>query len=419
MIAEVRLTPRSKVIVGREPVFGPDLEILGYALAAASVDGNTISATLTEDLAYTPPTIDGDTSGLPSVFGSKLAFVRPDRNLLHAPETLARIVPPESTVVEVGAEEGPVSELVDCCRGLARYGYRIAIVDLPAGADDTGPLLESASYMKVETGGVAPQQLKHHVEQAKEMGLRSVAVGVHDLQQLRAARLSGFELFEGHLLSRPVVVMTEALTPSRLTVLRMIEAVNDPGTSAADLQRVVEADAGLSYRLLHISSLGAAGGLRRPVHSIREATVLLGRDWIYRWLILMLVADANQGVPEQLTIAMTRARMAELVASWAGLVDQDSAFTVGLLSALDLVLGAPRAEIVSKLAITDDLVEALLEEKGRLGAVLHDVLAWEVGDAAGANRSGLDGQALERRYLAALAYAQSLTDTLERAEAAI
>ncbi len=418
MIAEIRLTPRSKVIVGRQPVFERDLEVVGYGLAAAAVEGDADQATLTEDLAYAPPTIDGDASGLPSVFGSKLAFVRPDTTLLTNPALLATVMTPESTVVEIGSADCRGPEMAACLQSLAGYGYRIAVVETPADVNESFPASGIATFAKIDVTGISPQQMKHHAQRAKDLGARSVAAGVHDLNTLQTARMAGFDLFEGHLLSRPVVVMTEALTPNRLTVLRMIEAVNDPGTSAVDLQKVVEADAGLSYRLLHISSLGAAGGLRRPVHSIREATVLLGRDWIYRWLILMLVADANQGVPEQLTIAMTRARMAELVASWAGLVDQDSAFTVGLLSALDLVLGSPRAEIVSKLAITDDLVEALLEGKGRLGAVLHDVLAWEIGDAEQATRSGLDGEALERRYLAALAYAQNLTDMLEHAEKA-
>lgn len=415
MTADVRRTTRNHVVVGRRPVFSSDLGVSGYALALAPGDAGTLTPEVLADY----PGTDGGSPPLGALFGSKLAFVRPTAALLRHPEILRALLTPDATVVEVAAGDGFEPAVADSCRALVEMGFRLAVTDEAGGAEGaTPPLLEVASYTKLDVGGTPANRLRYHAQRASELGLLSVATGVDHLDALGTARLAGFDLFQGYLLSRPAVVMTEALTPSRLTVLQMIEAVNDPGTSAADLQKVVEADAGLSYRLLHISSLGAAGGLRRPVHSIKEATVLLGRDWIYRWLILMLVADANQGVPEQLVIAMTRARMAELVAAGAGLVDKDAAFTVGLLSALDLVLGAPLADIVAKLAVTEDVVEALLEGKGRLGAVLHDVLRWEVGDAAGSSRSGLDRPALEWRYVTALDWAQGLVETLERADRA-
>lgn len=143
--------------------------------------------------------------------------------------------------------------------------------------------------------------------------------------------------------------------------------------------------------------------------------MLLGRDWIYRWLILMVVADANQGTPEQMTIAMTRARMCELLAGTVSPGERDSAFTVGLVSALDLLLGSPLGDVVSKLAITTDLKQALLARTGRLGAILSDVVDWELGTPGAGLRTAVDHLTAESCYLAALNWACSLEASLPAA----
>ncbi len=409
------------VIAGRRPVFGVDLIVAGYRPGVArwgpaAEDGGPAARAdeaevLTEELA-------GRHAGRPGwerLCAGKLIYVTPSRRFVSGEETLP--LPPERTVLLVGPARAGEPDVVDGYRRLAARGFLVALDGLDGFAADS-PLLELSSFALVDFLGLPSFGLRGLLDLAHAAGIRPVAVGVDDTARMAMAQHAGFDMFEGRMLSRPLSARPDALTPGRLTVLRMIEAVNDPRTSAADLQKLVEADAGLSYRLLHVSSLGASGGLRRPVQSVREATVLLGREWMYRWLVLMLVADANQGAPEQITMAMSRARMAELVAVAGRAAPADAAFTVGLVSALDLVLCAPLADIVAKLAITEDLVQALLHRRGRLGEVLDDVLDWEAGRPPERPRSGVEHLVLEQLYVDAVGWAEGLMDMLAGADRA-
>jgi EAL and modified HD-GYP domain-containing signal transduction protein len=189
--------------------------------------------------------------------------------------------------------------------------------------------------------------------------------------------------------------------------------VCDPESAASDFEELVRTDAGLSLRILHVSGIGPAGGLRRPVRSVSEAVVLLGRDQMYSWLALVLMADASQGPSEQLTIAMTRARMCALIAASVGESDRESAFTVGLLSGINLLLGTEPAELVKKLSITTELIDALLRHEGPLGAILGDVLRWELGAPGLVIQSGASPAQVEDHYLDALRWATGLCANLE------
>ncbi len=403
-----------RVIAGRRPVFGPDLAVAGYrpvvAWSGAAGPGDQ-PGVLTGEMAGR----HAGRRGWERLCGSKQVFVAPSRRFVAGHESLA--LPPHRTVLVADAAGASDPEAVEGYQRLAGEGYLLAVDGLDLFAADS-PVLGLASFVFIDFLGLPSFGLRGLMELARSAGTRPVAVGVDDAAHMTLARHAGFELFEGHLLSRPLSAKPDALNPGRFTILRMIEAVNDPGTSATDLQKLVEADAGLSYRLLHVSSLGAAGGLRRPVRSVREATVLLGRERLYRWLVLMLVADANQGAPEQIGIAMSRARMAELVAVAGGAAPADAAFTVGLVSALELVLCAPLPDIVAKLAITNDLVQAVLGRRGPLGGILDDVLAWEAGDPPDRPRSGVDHLDLERLYVDAVGWAEDLIDILGDADRA-
>jgi EAL and modified HD-GYP domain-containing signal transduction protein len=110
---------------------------------------------------------------------------------------------------------------------------------------------------------------------------------------------------------------------------------------------------------------------------------------------------------------MTRARMAELMARVLDPSLADSAYTVGLLSALQLLLHASLAQIVESLSLSNELEDALLEHSGTLGVVLADVLAWEVGGENFQLRSGTAPADLERYYLQALAWATEVCGVLD------
>jgi c-di-GMP-related signal transduction protein len=273
--------------------------------------------------------------------------------------------------------------------------------------------LELASIIKLDVLALGPEELAEAVKHCLAFGVQLVAEKVETRAQLAVCHDLSFDLFQGYLLARPDTVEGQALSPNRLTCLRVLEKLCDPTTSAADIDDIVRADSALSYRFLRAAGAGAARGMFRRLRSVREAVVLLGERRLRAWVMLMLLADAHDGSDEQLIMALTRARMAEQMAVALGSHLADAAFTVGLISSLDLLLQAPIAVLVKELSLAAELEDALLTRSGLLGGILSDVLAWEVGAEAFLGCSGLAPAQVERCYLQAVAWASEVCGVVD------
>jgi EAL and modified HD-GYP domain-containing signal transduction protein len=348
--------------------------------------------------------------GLEELVGSKLAFVNAPRGFLVGDNEFP--FPPGQTVIEVLEDVGRDDEVVAGCRRLVVEGYTLALDDYvcPEGED---PLLELVSIVKLDILALTADQLSYSLERCAGPSTQLLAEKVETFEQLQACQEMGFDLYQGYLLSRPEIVEGCTLSPSRLTCLRIIEKLCDQRTSAKEIERLVQTDAALSYRFLRAAGAGAAGGLYRQINSVREGVVLLGHKRLRSWVMLMLLSDAQGGSEEQLRIAMTRARMAEAMATALRPRLADRAFTVGLVSALDLLLHATMSEVLDTMSLSNELVDALVERSGMLGKILTDVLAWETGGGPMEPRSGLDLAAMHKAYVEALVWANDVCQVLD------
>jgi c-di-GMP-related signal transduction protein len=400
----------SRFMVGRQPIFDTKLDVRGYELLFRD-PGTTLPGgdAMTADVLVRA----GLDIGLHSLVGNKLAFVNATRPFLVGEQEIP--FPPEQTVIEILESVTHDAEAVSGCRWLSSQGYTLALDDYD-WADPNDPLLDLVSIIKLDVLALSPAHLERDVERCAGLGIELVAEKVETQDQLKYCRDLGFELFQGYLLSRPEVVEVQALSPSKVTCLRVINELCDPFADADDIQRAVETDAALSYRFLRLAGEGAARGLYRRISSVREGVVLLGHHRLRAWVMLMLLAGSSSAATEQLHITMTRARMSELMAARLAPRLSDSAFTVGLVSALELLLAAPLTQIVDNLTLADELVDALLNKGGLLGRILADVIAWEMGGEELRLRCGLSLGSLERSYLEALAWSTEVCGLLEDSE---
>ena len=297
----------SKFMVGRLPIFDARLGVHGYELVFC-------------DSCFSRPSADAMTAdvlvhagldmGLASFVGSKLAFVNATRSYLVGEHEIP--FPPKQTVINVLEDVPRDAEVLAGCLRLAKKGYALA-ADGGCGTEDD-PLLELVSMIKVDVLGLSSDELQGAVTRRPRHSVKLVAKRVETRDQLRSCQKLGFDLFQGHLLSCPEVIEGQALSPSRLICLRILERLCDPGTSASEVADIVKTDAALSYRFLRLAGAGAASGLSRRLSSVREGVVLVGERRLRDWVALMLLADLHRGSDEQLNIAMTRARMAEIMA---------------------------------------------------------------------------------------------------------
>jgi c-di-GMP phosphodiesterase len=147
-----------------------------------------------------------------------------------------------------------------------------------------------------------------------------------------------------------------------LSILNMLRTEQSFAAIADELKN----EPTLSYKLLRYLN-SAAVGLQKPVGSLTEALVILGRDKFYRWTSLLLFDFEKPGYQEHLLSerALTRGRTLELLAG-KGKVPQipEQLFLIGLFSLLDQALGRPLPELVEKAALPDVVRDALLGRPG-------------------------------------------------------
>jgi EAL and modified HD-GYP domain-containing signal transduction protein len=361
----------SHFMVGRQPIFGAHLGVRGYELLFRGPPSQ-----MTDGVAMTADVLvrAGLDVGLANLVGDKQVFVKAPRAFLVGDVDLP--LPPRQTVIEIVQDVARTPEVVAGCRHLVQNGYALAL-DHYVWDDDDDPLLELVSIIKLDVLTLTPTQLLNAVNHNSKFGVELLAEKIETPEQMETCQKLGFDLFEGYLLGRPEVVEGEALCPSKVTCLRIIELLCTPGASAREIQNLVQTDAALSYRFLRAAGAGAARGLFPRLRSVREATVSLGARRLRTWVALMLLASGYEGMDQELELAIARARASEVAALALDLEPRlvDAAFTVGLLSGLDQLLKTPPAQLLDGLAVTAEVENALLDHTGVLGRVLSDVLA--------------------------------------------
>lgn len=193
---------------------------------------------------------------------------------------------------------------------------------------------------------------------------------------------AGTLLIEGDWCMAAPPKPTGAQAASRALALQLAQLVaTDAHTH--DIEALLRKDPTLSYHLLRlVNSLGIGAG--RRISSFSQAILILGRQQLRRWVNLMLFA-ARQGDPRSamlLARVAVRARLLEQLARTRGMAKsvQDQSFIAGMFSLLGVLFGMPLAEVLAPLSISEELHQALLEEKGELSQSLRLCMAVEEGD---------------------------------------
>jgi EAL and modified HD-GYP domain-containing signal transduction protein len=315
--------------------------------------------------------------GIEELVGDKPCFVNLTREFLVGDLPLP--FPPGRVGLELLADIPVDDEVIAGAAALAEQGHRLALDEF-TGDPERSRLLPYVHYVKVNMLAGNRQAIARIVAQCRSIPrIVLVAQRVESNELLELARRLHFQLFQGHVLSRPHLITTHTLTPGRLARIRLLaELARDD----VDLDRAVaaiERDAALAVRILRGVN-AAANGLIQPVSSIFQAVVLLGIPQVRQWATLMMVADLADGDESALTDAVVRARMCQTVAERRGTPGGGpAAFTVGLLSAIGDLLGGPANALTDQLPLTDDVADAVVHERGALGVVLADVRSYQRG----------------------------------------
>jgi EAL and modified HD-GYP domain-containing signal transduction protein len=323
--------------------------------------------------------------GLTRLAGARPVHVDVSREFLLAVRPLP--LSPDRVVLEVRADQPADDVLLTLLRETRDAGFRIALDGFRAGAGaDADALLEIADSAKLDVGSMDETEIEAAVTAARGRGLAVIADGVQTRETYHVCRDLGFDGFQGQYFAEPVVVRGASVPTYRLRALSML--AQGESTSFEQLERVIAEDPGLSLKLVKLANSAFFAG-RHPVGSIRQALMALGSVTVRRWATLLVLAGVSDRPSHLLELGLLRARLCEMVAARTPEAEADRAFTVGLFSVVDSLLGTRMPALLDDLPFDERTKQALGAHEGPEGRLLAGVLAYEGGDFDRCAQSGV------------------------------
>jgi EAL and modified HD-GYP domain-containing signal transduction protein len=351
-----------ETFLARQPIVDAEHRLFGHELLFRQSMACT-SARITSPLQAGVEVINNTLClGTAWLLQGRLAFINLDEATLMS--DFVRLLPPQHVVYEI-LETVPVTPvLIARIHELRQLGYRFALDDFVA-LDEYRPLLPMVDFVKLDV-------LEQHPEKTVEIIAllqrsfkgRFIAEKVETREMFELCRSCGIQYFQGYYFARPENLAHRAIQPGQMSVLDLMNQVR-ACEDLADIEEPLRRNAALTLRLLHYAN-SAASGLRKQVHTVRQALTLIGLQTLYRWLALLLVT-ANPTPTNALLArtAVTRGRLCELLGRpRLSRQAQDELFITGLFSLSEPLLGIPLDHLLEKLPMPEPVVEALVHRTG-------------------------------------------------------
>lgn len=244
------------------------------------------------------------------------------------------------------------------------------------------PLLKVVQFVRLDASKLEPTVLRSRSEYLHARGTHVVAGHVDDHSTYRRCEELPVQAVQGQFLLKPEPVEVPVLTANRLSLLRLMKALQDGNPGPVELGQIVRDDAILSYKLLGCVN-SAYFALPRQLKSVQQAAIFFGAARMRNWIYTMALSGMGDRPPELLRAALIRAHMCEKLAQHMAPEQREMAFTAGLFSLLDSLMEAPMDFVLWHLPLAREISGALLENKGPFAPLLEQIRAWEAGDLRG------------------------------------
>ncbi len=397
------------VYVARQPIFNKRKRLYGYELLFRDGMVNAF------------PDVDGDaatsrvlstsflSNGIERITGRKKAFVNFTEKMIT--EKIPAMFPKKTIMVEILEDIEPNAAVVTACREMAKQGYNLVLDDF-IYKPEMKPLLALARIVKFDFRASSIEEIKEAIKELAAYRVKLLAEKIETHEEFQQALNMGFEYFQGYFFSKPEILKSRDISPSKITLLSIMSEANREDFRITELEKFVSRDLSVNYKLMrYINS--AYFGMFKKVNSVKQTIVLLGVKEIRRFISLIAMAQLVSGKPDELIRAsLIRARLCENLGKEVIGKNGSELFTLGLFSFIDAILDDEMGKIMEKLPLSDNIKKALTGEGGELADYLALVSCYETGDwakvATLAAKIGLNEEKTPEFYMDAVAWADSI-----------
>ncbi len=400
-----------EIYVARQPIFNQEKKIFGYELlfrdsmknVFSGIDGNTATSKVLSNSFLN--------IGIDRLIGKGVAFINFTKELLV--KQVPRLFPNEQLVIEVLEDIKPEDDVVKSCIELSKQGYTIALDDF-FYSDSLQPLIAVANIIKFDFRATPPDQLSGIIDRLSGKNLKLLAEKVETNEEFDMALNMGFEYFQGYFFSKPEVVEGKDISPAQFNLLQVMAEVNQAHFEFSRVEEIIARDVSISYKLMRY--INSAYYKRvNEISSIKQAIVLLGERGIRSFLSLIAMTNLSADKPDELLrSSIIRAKFCELMAGCVEPCKNSSElFTLGLFSSIDAILDDTMEDIMSRLPLSENIKNALVNNTGELFNCLEMAKCYERGDWERFSVFAKDYKVNEARlpdcFLEAISWADTIT----------
>lgn len=407
-------TLADQLFLGRQPILDRDQHLVAYELLFRNSSYN--AAEVTDNLAATATVVANAFSelSLGDALGTCRAFINVDLEFLF--NDIIELLPPQSVVLEILETVPPTEGVIARCRTLKDAGFMLALDDFVQFEPEYADLVDIVDIIKVDIQPLSDLALIQLVAQLKPCGKQLLAEKVDSRERMEQCLQLGFALFQGYYFAKPTILAGKKMSHSLLSLMKLFGLLlSDADT--AELEKALKHTPDLIVNLLRMTN-SVSAGCSRPITSLSQAIIVLGRRQLERWLQLLIFTSGKQSGTANplLLMAATRARQMELLANELhphDLASADDAFMVGVMSLMPALIGLPMDEIIAPLGLAANVRETLISGQSELGHMLKVTESCETGDAYQLKQNlqklpGLGIKALNRAQTQALQWANNI-----------
>tara|TARA_R100001377_G_scaffold78330_1_gene55991 strand:- start:141 stop:1367 length:1227 start_codon:yes stop_codon:yes gene_type:complete len=360
------------ILLARQPIFDIDIKVRAYELLFRGDNTNQANV------------FDGDSAtsqvflnafnelDISEVVQHHPAYINFTRNLIINPPPFDK----HRFVIEVLEDIEADAELIENLQKLKNAGYTIALDDFVYSAK-WDAALHIADIVKIDVLAFDEAEIKRHVNLLKRFNVILLAEKVETHEMFHYCKDLGFTLFQGYFLSKPEQVKGRKVPANKLVVLNLLTQLQDPNAELGKIAAIIVKDPVLSVKLIKLVNSAAFSG-RREITSLQHAVSMLGLRQVKSWATLLSLSNMADKPNALSVLAMTRAKMCQLLAEcFTNSADSDAYFTTGLLSNLDAFFDVELQEIIGSMPLSQLVVDALLLGNGPIGTVIKTVIQFE------------------------------------------
>lgn len=398
------------IYIARQPIFTRTKDIYAYELLFRGGTENYFTGTDGDSATSRVLSNTFFNTGVDQLTSGKRAFINFTKSLLV--KKIPLMFPPQFTTIEVLEDVEPDAQVIEVCAELSRQGYDIALDDfeyMPA----LDPVIDLAQIIKVDFMKSTKEQIEDYCRLFLPRGIKLLAEKVETATEFEEALKMGFTYFQGYFFSKPQVIKETEIPALKMNLLRIIAEVKGDAFNVSKLQKLIEQDVGISYKLLRYLN-SPFFRRRQEISSIHQAIVMLGEKGVGNFLSVIILSELSQDKPDELLkSSVIRARMCEKLRLEQGKgPDTSELFTLGMFSHIDAILDNTMENIMKKLPLADNIKKALLGKKNALSnyldlAVSYQNATWEEVNSL-AETLQISHDNLPKIYLDALGWADSV-----------